>query len=215
MTADRKLLTDWTRGWALTRGVAPPVEEADGGWRIEVGAPDQIRRFIYAGADEAVRRRGATIHGPGIFLKVCAEPAMVRALLPERWVLPSPGWLMTLAGTMSPSTPLPGGDYTVDLDLDEAVVFCRVRDAAGNEAARGRAVRVGDRAVYDRIATADGHRRRGLASRVMLALEQAMRDRGAGDGALVATAEGRILYESLGWRLQSPYVTAVIPGPEA
>jgi len=215
MTVDPDLLADWTRGWALTRGVAPPVREADGGWRIEVGQPDQIRRYVYAGANDAVRRRAGMIFTPGVLLKVCAQPEAVRALLPDRWTAARTGFLMTLAGAMTPK-PSPLLDaYRVDLDLDDAVVFCRLLDADGSEAARGRAVRVGDRAVYDRIATAEGHRRRGLASRVMLQLEQAMRDRGAGDGALVATAEGRVLYETLGWRLNAPYVTAVIPDPEA
>lgn len=214
MTVDPDLLADWTRGWALTRGVAPPVREADGGWRIEVGQPDQIRRYVYAGANDAVRRRAEAIHPPGVLLKVCAEPAVVRALLPDRWTLPPPGFLMTLTGAMRPKTAPWPDEYAVDLDLAGTVAFCHLLDGDGNAAARGRAVRVGDRAVYDRIATAEGHRRRGLASRVMLELEQAMRDRSAREGVLVATAEGRALYESLGWRLHAPYVTAVIPAPE-
>jgi GNAT superfamily N-acetyltransferase len=213
MNVDGDLLRDWTRGWALTRGVAPPVAEDDGGWRIEVGWPDQIRRYVYAEANDAVRRRAEAVHTPGVFLKVCSGPARVRALLPDRWIVPPPGFLMTLTGLMTAKTAAPPDDYAVDLDLADAVVSCRLLGADGTEAARGRAVRVGDRAVYDRIVTAEGHRRRGLGTRVMLALEQAMRDRGAGDGALVATAEGRILYESLGWELHAPYVTAVIPGP--
>ena len=36
MIVDPDILADWTRGWALTRGVAPPVAEDDGAWRIEV-----------------------------------------------------------------------------------------------------------------------------------------------------------------------------------
>ena len=214
MTVDPDLLADWTRGWALTRGVAPPVREADDGWRIEVGQPDQIRRHVYAGADEAVARRAATINTPRILLKVCAEPEAVRALLSDRWEVAQTGVLMTLTGPMTPRGAARADGYEVELDRVGVVVFCRMLDAGGNEAARGRAVRVGDRAIYDRIATADGHRRRGLASAVMLALEGAMRDRGAGDGVLVATAEGRILYETLGWRLCAPYTTAQIPAPE-
>ena len=42
MGADSELLSLWTRGWALTRGVAPPLWD-DGGWRIEVGADDQLQ----------------------------------------------------------------------------------------------------------------------------------------------------------------------------
>lgn len=45
----------------------------------------------------------------------------------------------------------------------------------------------------------------------MMKLEAIGREKGAVRGVLVATPDGRALYESLGWELHSPYTTAVIP----
>lgn len=205
------LLALWTRGWALTRGVAPPLRD-DGGWRIEVGAEDQLRRYVFAEAGEALARRAAAVHEPHVFLKVCADEATVRPLLPDRWSLRPPGFLMTLEGAMGGSAPDDG--YRVEISPDVRpggpVIFCTVRDASGVEAGRGRAVIVDDRVVYDRILVEPAHQRLGLGGRIMRTLETATGS--LGKGALVATAEGQALYRTLGWRTQSPYTTAVIPG---
>lgn len=207
MAADADLLAVWTRGWALTRGAASPVWD-DGGWRTEVGAADQVRRFVHADVGEALERRAASITEPWVFLKVCAPDAAVRPLLPERWVLRPPGFMMTLTGSMAGS-PDAEAEGRVVLRREGPVLFCGLTDADGAEMARGRAVRVGDHVIYDRIAVEPGYRRRGLGGRVMRALEAEM---GRGPGVLVATGEGRALYRSLGWVQHTAYTTAVIPG---
>lgn len=211
MSADPDLLSLWTRGWALTRGVAPPLWD-DGGWRIEVGAEDQLRRYVFAGAGEALARRAAAITEPQVFLKVCADEATVHAFLPARWTLRPPGFLMTLDGAMT-GGPAPEDGYRVEIGPDlrpgGPVMFCTVRDASGAEAGCGRAVIVDDRVVYDRILVEPAHQRRGLGGRIMRALETATGS--LGKGALVATEDGQALYHTLGWRTQSPYTTAVIP----
>lgn len=208
MSADPDLLATWTRGWALTRGVPPPVQD-DGGWRIEVGQDDQLRRYVFADVGDAVLRRAAAVSEPRIFLKVCAEAAAVRALLPHGWSLRPPGFLMTLDGAMSEGPRLPKG-YTTKLSREGVVTFCSIRDASGAEAARGRFVIVDGRVVYDRIAVEPDHRRLGLGSHVMRSLETA--GGGPRRAVLVATEAGQALYRTLGWRLHSPYTTAVIPG---
>jgi GNAT superfamily N-acetyltransferase len=210
MSVDPDLLATWTRGWALTRSVDTPVWD-DGGWRIEVGAEDQLRRYVFADACEALARRAASITGPHVFLKVCADETAVRALLPERWTLRPPGFLMTLDGPMT-GGPAADDDYQSEITAQGKAVFCTVRDASGAEAARGRAVVVEDQVIYDRVLVEPEYQRRGLGGRLMRALEAATG--GPGQGVLVATAEGNALYRTLGWKLESPYTTAVIPGPE-
>ena len=69
-------------------------------------------------------------------------------------------------------------------------------------------------AIYDRIVTDPAHQRRGLGRAVMHALQALARAHGRHANVLVATAEGRALYESLGWRLHAPWATAVIPGAD-
>lgn len=205
MSADPTLLALWTRGWALTRGVSPPVWD-DGGWRIEVGEPDQVRRYVYAEADAAVARRAEQVNQPNVFLKVCADERTTMACLPRGWSVRPPGFMMTLSGTMAPGSQEVEG-YTVSLEQRGAVLHCRLL-ADDVEAARGRIVVIDDAvAVYDRIFVEPGHRRRGLGRRVMRILEGEVAAR---DGVLVATAEGRALYTSLGWALHSHYTTAVL-----
>ncbi|HEX8469617.1 MAG TPA: GNAT family N-acetyltransferase [Brevundimonas sp.] len=208
MSAHPDLLAIWARGWALTRGVSPPSWD-DGGWRVEVGLDDQLRRYVFAKADDAVARRAAAISEPCIFLKVCADAQEVRAILPNTWSLRPSGFLMTLDGAMSEGPPPPQG-YTTSLWQDGAVTFCTIRHASGAEAARGRFVIVDDRVIYDRIAVDPDHRRLGLGRQVMRTLETAAG--GPRKAVLVATEEGQALYRTLGWGLHSPYTTAVIPG---
>ena len=72
--------------------------------------------------------------------------------------------------------------------------------AHGEIAARGSVAVVGEHAVYDRIATEDRFRRRGLGSYVMRALTAAVLQDDVTTGLLMASTEGRALYEFLGWR---------------
>ena len=213
MSADPDLLALWTRGWAATRGVAAPVRDG-AAWRIDVGLPDQFARYIFADADPAVRDRAERIGRPWTFLKVCAHETAVRSLLPPMWEMRPPGFMMTLAGGMGGDATAPEG-LRFDIEASGPVTFCRLLDHADVEAARGRVVVIEGLTVFDRIATSADRRRRGLASRIMRRLERIAHEAGGRDGALVATAEGRALYERLGWVLHSNYSTAVIPGPGA
>ena len=206
MSADPELLALWTRGWALTRGVSAPVWDRSG-WRIEVGAPDQLRRFIFAEADGRASERAALVREPNVFLKVCAEASDVQPLLPTGWLIRTPGFLMTLEGQM-PRGRAPDGIETV-FETVGSVLFCRLA-LDGAEAARGRAVVVDGVTIFDRIAVDEAWRRRGLGREVMRRLQvETGSDR---RGVLVATRDGRALYETLGWRLHSAYTTAASPG---
>lgn len=208
MSADPKLLAIWVQGWARTRDVAAPVRDGEA-WRVDVGQPDQIARYVYADAIQAVAARAAAIRTPFILLKVCADAGAVRPLLDARWAIQPPGFMMTLAGGMGAGDAPSGYRFEVE---PGPVTFARLLDASGDEAARGRVTVVEDRIIFDRIATAPAHQRRGLASAMMRELEAVGRAQGGRDGVLVATEAGRALYERLGWRLHAPYTTAVIPG---
>ena len=205
---DPDLIDVWSRGWALTRGAAAPVED-DGGWRIEVGQPDHLRRFVFARADRAVRARAAKVEEPFVLLKVCDPEAEVRALLDDRWWVQRTGHVMRLDQPMgrvhAPSA------YVPVLTVEQGVTHCRFQTATGSEAARGRAVRIDDAVIFDRIAVEPEHRRRGLGGAVMRALQAAVAGPDLTLGLLVATDEGRALYETLGWRALSDYVTAQLP----
>ena len=207
---DEALLRSWIRGWALTRDAAPPVE-AFGGFYVAVNWPDQKARYVFASITEEVCSLAQTITEPLVFLKVCCSAAALQAILPPRWAIQPQRYLMYHNGTMPvPGKELPEGYYCELLDsLPLPTVHLRTDDSI--IAAKGHMVRVDDIAIYDRIETHPAHRRLGLGSQVMKALETIALRQGITRGVLVATAEGRALYETLGWKVITEYATAVIP----
>ena len=208
------LMQAWALGWALNRQTPAPVLHADG-LRIDVGQPRHTRRFLFAGLSPALAELGRSVDEPWVFLKACATADALRALLPPHWRLEAEGFLMTCGDQPFPAAgPLPPG-YALAVADDGAVVNVQVHAPDGSPAAAGFAA-LGDDgwATYDRIVTAPAHQRRGLGRAVMAALQARAHALGRRAGVLVATPEGRALYESLGWRLRSPWATAVIPGPD-
>jgi len=209
MAADPALIARWAEAWAISRGVAPPVE-CDGALYIHVGSEEQVGRYIFASLDrDAIRAVAAQIDRPLVYLKVCAAADVVAPLLPAGWEIASPGYMMTarVAAMLDRSPAIPAG-YELIVTHDGPVTFAHVHNAAGDEAARGRIVAMRDLVVFDRIRTAEAHRRRGLASAIMRALAVEAHGQGIADAMLCATPAGRGLYESLGWLLHSDYTTA-------
>jgi GNAT superfamily N-acetyltransferase len=62
----------------------------------------------------------------------------------------------------------------------------------------------------NQIETHEAHRRRGLGSLIMHALRENAASHGVHHGVLVATADGRALYTTLGWQLHSLFTTAIV-----
>ena len=208
---DPALLETWLKGWSLARTLPAPVKD-NGVLRVDVGWPEQVMRYVFPGPAERLVYLAQTIVDPWIFLKVCAEPETIRALLPSHWVIQAPGFLMTCYPGMSEyETKLPEG-YKLSIDEHLAIPMVNVLAPDLTVAASGRIAFVDGFGIYDSIETHPDHRRKGLGSIVMKNLESAGITRGISKGLLVATAQGKVLYEKLGWSLYSPYTTAVIPG---
>lgn len=210
--ADPHIVATWAKGWAIAREVSPPVPDS-GAFRIEVGLPDHVRRYIFSAATAAVRQLADTITDPYIFLKVCAPPDVVSTLLPPGWIIQPQAYMMTCFGAMAPVNTVLQEGYVLDISEDIPVPIVRILTTQGEVAAIGRIAFVGDYGIYDRIETHESHRRRKLGSVIMKTLEAVGTAHGINKGLLVATREGRALYETLGWRLHSLYTTAEIPGP--
>ncbi|MCB5911191.1 GNAT family N-acetyltransferase [Streptomyces pinistramenti] len=254
-----RLVGVWADGWARARRTAVPLA-VPGGFRIEVGQPRHVARYVLPAADPDVLRelvRG--IDAPGLWLKVCAPRERIEPLLPPGWQFSEPQYLMT-APLEPPGdlTPPPGYRLTVRHDADGGLIEARIvldgtdpgartsrtphpaptprpvrtgSPEAGPEAdpemgpeippaASGLAALTGGAsgavpgprsAVFDMIGTAAGHRRRGLGRLVMAALAARAAAAGATQGVLVASPEGRALYEALGWELRAPVTAAVRP----
>ena len=207
--ADPELVEIWVQGWALTREVAPPLP-VPGGWRIEVGLADQVRRFVYPDASEAVADRARAIEQPFEPIKVATSADALRPLLDDRWTFGPPGYMMTR--DPHPAPPCDVSPYRLTLEaVADKLTLATILTPADELAASGRVGLVGDVAIYDRIRVHDAHQRRGLGRALMIALGDVANRAGAARWVLVATPEGRGLYEALGWAVHTPYTSAFIP----
>lgn len=203
----RDLMDLWAHGWALTRQCSPPLR-FELGWYIHVGLPGQTGRYVLDRvAWDEVGTIARRVDVAQTFIKAWGRPAAIALLLPTGWEIVASDYLMTVSLSVTPQGTVPP-DYTVALAMDRVfVVEIRCRD--GELAASGRAALVEDWCVFDQIVTSPEHRRRGLGRIIMERLAMAASTAGAGRGLLVATDEGRLLYERLGWTMQGPITSAV------
>jgi GNAT superfamily N-acetyltransferase len=208
---DLPLLERWLTGWSLSRGFPLPVRE-QGGLSVEVGMPSQLRRYVFLDAGPALQACAEQIHAPYVYLKAAVDPEVLRAALPARWVVEEPGYVMQAPAPMT-SNMQPPPNYVVERAEEYGAKLVRVLHASGELAASGRVTIHDGCAVFDQIVTSESHRRRGLGTVVMQNLNDLAAQTKVSERLLVATEAGRSLYESLGWRLLSPWSTAALAAP--
>ncbi|MCQ9131519.1 GNAT family N-acetyltransferase [Streptomyces hilarionis] len=207
----------WVEGWVVSRGAAPPLDEP-WGWTVDMGTGfEHATRHVLGETGEAVteptvRKIAGSVTGSGVWLKAFADPAVVGPWLgPGWWIDPEPGFLMTAALADTPPGAAPDG-YRIRTWARGGVTRTMIAAPDGSLAARGQIAPTGATAVVDQIETAPAHRRRGLGALVMRTLHHAAAAQGARTGILGATPQGRALYESLGWRVESPLTSAKFTG---
>ena len=200
------LLAAWLAARSMARGLALPVPD-QGGWRVETGLPEEIRRYVFSGPVAGIGALAASIHRPHIFINMCGSGEQLLRLLPPRWQLLPGGFFMTHEGRLH-APALPAG-YRLDVATSQAITTARIFTGDGAVAASGHAVEHAGVFVFDRIVTDAAHRRRGLGRALIAALGARQRSVSA-RRVLVATEEGMKLYASLGWHTRSPYSTATI-----
>lgn len=212
LQADPDLVAAWIKGWTIARETAAPVKTSDA-FRVDVGWPQQKIRYVFPGITDELRELAGLVTEPWIFLKVCVPAAMLD-FLPDRWVLQPAGFMMTCSVPMYLKNDVLPDGYRIKLQDQLPVPVVKIYTLDGELAAIGRIALVDHFVIYDRIETHKDHRRRGLAAIVMHNLEAIGQAYGGYKGVLVATAQGKVLYEALGWEMHACYTTAVIPGNE-
>lgn len=203
---DTHLLSAWLSARSIARGLPLPVLD-HGGWRVETGLPDELRRHVFARPDQAISTLASTISSPHILIKLCGTGEQLLQLLPPRWQLLQNRFFMTHEGTLA-APGLPAG-YRLDVVTTNAISVAHIRAEDGTIAASGHGVEYGGVFVFDRIVTEPAHRRRGLGRAIMSALGDRQRS-GSARRVLVATEDGLELYKSLDWCVLSPYSTAAM-----
>lgn len=189
---------------SVARGLPSPMEDR-GGYRVDTNSDSERQRWVFAEVTGGLSALARSIHAPGYLIKACATPEQLQAALPPGWQVHLPAYFM-LGPSVHPAPQRPAG-YRVNVVRDGPVSLARVVTEAGELVATGYAAETGEAFVYDRIAIDPRHRRRGLGRLVMAMLSGARRVDDVAE-LLVATEEGRALYQSLGWTTLSVYSTA-------
>lgn len=203
----------WLNGWSVSREVSLPVKYKSG-FKVEVGWENQKTRYVFPALNEDLIHLAESIEEPWVFLKVCAACSELTEILSDRWTIQPQGYLMMSENNSDKIKDRTLADaYTMETEVSEDGVYhIKIKDKNKDLASSGRVVCIDGWAIYDRIETSQYHQRKGLGSYLFAELQKIANKKGIENNILVATEEGRLLYESLGWKVVSLYTSVVIPG---
>ena len=205
---DPKLVFAWQAAHSIARSSPPPVHDR-GGFRVDTHSETEVKRWVFPRLCDGLRSIAYDITAPRHYLKLCGSDEELRSALPTRWEIQSTNYLMMAAVATLDPKPLPNG-YRMEFHQAGPVARASIFEPDGHLAASGYAAETADVFIYDRIETAQDHRRKGLGVAVMIALGAARKSL-AGPQLLVATGDGRNLYAKLGWTELAPIASAAIP----
>lgn len=205
-----EIVKSWLRGWCLSREVSFPVQYKSG-FNVFVGDEKQKERYVFPELNEDFFQLARSIDEPWVYLKVSTSSEQVMGNIPEKWKLQAQGYLMTCFHPMIfPEICLTEG-YHLEFSEYNTTFVVRIVAENGEQASIGRVSLIDDVAVYDRIVTEINHQRKGLASFLLKELEKIALSKGFANNLLVATEEGKLLYENLGWKEYALHTSIVIP----
>lgn len=204
------IVEKWLKGWSLSRGLLLPVKHKSG-FKVDVDYERQKTRYVFSQLNDDFIHLSESIHKPWVFLKVCESSDKIKNLIPKKWVIQPQGYMMTCFHPMNTQNVSLNNDYMLEFSEYNSTFVVNIVTKAGEIASTGRVVLVDDLAIYDRISTENNHKRKGLATFLMKELEKIALSKGISNNFLVATEEGKSLYQSLGWEIYSLYSSIVIP----
>lgn len=205
---DPNLVFAWQAAHSLARKSPAPVLDR-GGYRVDTHSEKEVKRWVFPKLCDGLHGVAREISSPRHYLKLCGTNEELRLALPAKWEIQPENYFMEATIILHETSSLPVG-YKMELHQAGPVTQVHVFGPNGDLAASGTAAESMEAFVYDRIETASAHRRKGLGIAVMSALGSARKSSTAPQ-LLVATDDGRRLYEHLGWTVISPFATATIP----
>ena len=208
-----QIIEKWLTAWALSRELPLPTKFKSG-YKVDVGYEKQKARYVFTELNEDFIQLAKNINETWVFLKVCASPEEVISKISAKWEIQPQGYLMSCTSPMNiPNASLPKG-YKVELSSHNLTTVAKITTKIGELAAIGRVIIVEDLAVFDRVLTEEKHRRKGLATYLIKELEQIAMSKNIYKNFLVATEQGKLLYQPLGLKVSSLYTSVVITGLE-
>ncbi|QIY89751.1 GNAT family N-acetyltransferase [Chryseobacterium gallinarum] len=205
-----EIVERWLTGWCISREVFFPVQYQSG-FYVFVGDERQKERYVFPELNDDFFELARSIEEPWVYLKVCTSSDQFIGNIPERWQLQPQGYMMTCFHPMSFQEISLATGYRLEFSRYNSTFVIKILAENGEQASIGRVSLVNDFAVYDRIVTEKHHQRKGLATFLLKELEKIAVSKGFLNNILVATEEGKLLYETLGWKVYSLYTSIVIP----
>jgi len=197
----------WIKAYGMVRRL--DLQPVDGGWWLDVCRREQSGRYFLREADiDLFQSLAKATEAPAVHFHLPLPHGIMAQYLPDRWTLAAPEYLMAAALQGSQSRPIPI-DTELAINIEDQQVRVGLLDRSGFPRARGTCVIIGNEAVLDQIVTERGFRRQGLGTVVVTALMDHAFAFGAQRGLLVATAEGRPFYETLGWTVLTDVTTII------
>ncbi len=216
------LVRDWVTGWARTHdydvshegNVHSALRSGDSDWEYVIYAPDETDlRKVASSVAKGAKRLLTVIAPPG-------DDALANTSIDGLEKISDEEKLMVVdMDTQDVEDPITPEGYTTQREDFEGWTLFTVlhqgeEDAEPAVAARGRVAVVGSYAILDRIFTSPDFRRQGLGTFVTRALIAIALEQDVEEGLLVATEDGRELYEYLGWTLLGEVHVYGAPGAE-
>lgn len=205
----RELIFNWLCAWSVSRRLPLPTPYKSG-YKVEVGYPNQKTRYVFPELNQDFFQLANETGEPWIYLKFCGTPESIIDKIPSRWEIQPQGYMMFCFGKMKETKAELDHDYILNIESSEYGYLAQILTVNGEVASESRLILVNDLAVYDRVITNENHKRKGLASILMRELEKIAVSKGVHKNFLVATEQGKFLYEKLGWKVYCLYTSVVI-----
>ena len=200
ISTENELVERWIAAWVHARGLE--TSTVDGWPLVHVRSRTRETELICmdpgpASFAELFQHVAGDTRGMLTVIASDASPYKALTLPPGIRVDRDDETLMTTA--FAPiDAPALDPEFTAQWDIDEHRARY-VLESGERVAAEGTIGILGDDATFDAVETTPAFQRRGLGRHVMATLTSYALESGVRRGVLAASAQGRLLYESLGW----------------
>lgn len=202
LAPNQEFLYNWAMAWTAMREY--PVQAENGHLAILRSSSNQWEFLSHNPSLDYVENQAKVVlQSPGRRLAIVTEDDQVdryrTAITTSGLNISAQEAMMTVdLEVKNGHAVLTTAGFDIDVAFKDGFTIVKVT-SEGQLAASGQAgIRQGV-AVFDKIVTEPQWRRRGLGSLVMKRLIEDLVSRGAKQGLLIASAEGELLYQRLGW----------------